>query len=353
VRRVRNALDTTRDGVYLFDPDDLHFSHVNSGAALQTGYTRAQLCTMTPMHLLPDYDDRSTRGIVRSLREGAERAVEITTWLRRADGDDVPIEMLLQFTPATRDDPAVCTAVVRDVTERVRAQQQLLEAERQLALLDDRERIGRDLHDRVIQRLFSAGLGLQSIAAAVDDEAIATRLERAIDEVDNSIRDLRTVIFGLSRRSRGGGASLKQAVLELATESARALSFEPRVRFDGPVDTMVPAAMSEHVMAALREILANVAKHAGATHVDVELAVGDMFVLRVRDDGIGLPDPLPRHGDGLRNLQQRAASLGGTFHAVPAEPTGTIVEWEVPLVAGDAGGADPGPTALPDLGARN
>jgi two-component system sensor histidine kinase DevS len=329
MRRVRNALDATRDGVYLFDPDDLHFSHVNEGAAAQTGYTREQLCTMSPTHLTPELDEQALRALLEPLRNGAKEAVEVTAAVRRRDGVELPVEMVVQYTPSMGDDPAVFVAVVRDVTEREHAQQQLLDTGRQLALLEDRERIGRDLHDRVIQRLFAAGLAMQAIATTTDDERLVERLERAVDDVDESIRDLRTVIFGLARRT--ARKSLRDEILGVVTESARTLSFEPNVRFSGAVDSTVPNSLWEHVLAALREILSNIAKHADATAVEVDVNVDESLLLRVRDNGVGLPAVQPAEGQGLRNLASRAASLGGTFQASRNEPSGTAVEWAVPL----------------------
>jgi PAS domain S-box-containing protein len=329
IRRVQNALDATRDGVYLFDATDLRFVHVNAGAARQSDYTREQLCTMTPLHLTPELNEDRLRRALVPLTEGENRATELTTVLRRRDGADVPVEMVLQYIPATATDGAAFVAVVRDISERVHAQQQLLDSGRQLALFEDRERIARDLHDRVIQRLFACGLSLQGIASALDDERAVARLEQNVDDIDESIRDLRTVIFGLTRRK--ARSSLRDDVLTLTKESARALSFEPRVRFDGPIDTMVPSTVNDHLLAALRELLTNVAKHANASNVEVDLIVGPDLLLRVRDDGVGITGT-PGAGDGLRNLASRAELLGGAFHAGRRDDReGTIVEWRVPL----------------------
>jgi PAS domain S-box-containing protein len=329
IRRVHNALDATRDGVYLFDATDLRFVHVNEGAARQSAYTREQLCTMTPLHLTPELNEERLREALLPLVEGANRATELTTVLRRRDGEDVPVEMVLQHIPAKADDGAVFVAVVRDITERVHAQQLLLDNDRQLALFEDRERIARDLHDRVIQRLFACGLSLQGIASALSDERIVARLEQNVDDIDESIRDLRTVIFGLTRRKSRSG--LRDEVLALATESGRALSFEPRVRFDGLIDTMVPSAVGEHLLAALRELLANIARHANASHVDIDVIVTQDLLLRVVDDGIGFPGTPAPQGEGLRNLAFRAEAMGGTFRAAAREEGGTVVEWRVPL----------------------
>jgi signal transduction histidine kinase len=258
-----------------------------------------------------------------------KRAVEVTTVLRRRDGEDVPVEMVVQYDASSGDETALFVAVVRDVTERVHAQEQLLDTGRQIALLEDRERIARDLHDRVIQRLFACGLSLQGIASSVDDDATVARLETTVDDIDESIRDLRTVIFGLMRRKTR--SSIRDDVLGLANDAARSLSFEPRVRFDGPIDTTVPAKTTEHLLAALREMLANVAKHAKASRVDVDVIVGDVLLLRVADDGVGIPETPSRQGQGLSNLRSRAETLGGGFRVGCPAQGGTVAEWEVPI----------------------
>jgi signal transduction histidine kinase len=248
-------------------------------------------------------------------------------WGRRRDGSHVPVEIAL--SPVRSSDTLFTVAVIRDVTERNEAQHQLLASASQVALLEERERIARDLHDRVIQRLFAAGLALQAIATSTDDDALVSRLERVVDDVDESIRDLRTVIFGLARRA--SRKSLRDEMLAIATEARRSLSYEPRVRFRGAVDAIVPEPSWEHITSALREMLSNVARHAHATHVDIDVEVGDTFALCVRDDGVGMPAAPSGNGEGLRNLEQRAAALGGRFDITPARPNGTVARWEIPL----------------------
>jgi signal transduction histidine kinase len=202
----------------------------------------------------------------------------------------------------------------------------------QFALTEDRERIARDLHDTVIQRLFATGLSLQGTARVVriDADAAITRIETAVDELDLTVKHIRSAIFKLesSRASTSGG--LRDRVLALGREAAGALGFEPRCFFDGPVDFGVDDDLTTELLATLREALSNVARHARATGVTVELVVTDEIVLRVIDDGIGPPEPDAPRGHGLNNMQARAARHGGDFALRAGDPNGTIAEWRVP-----------------------
>ena len=203
----------------------------------------------------------------------------------------------------------------------------------ELVVLDDRERIARDLHDSVIQRLFAAGLSLQATTRLVDadpQKAVA-RIESAVHDLDDTVRHIRTAIFGLeTTRPLSGG--LRQELLSVTHDAARGLGFEPRVLFDGAVDSVVPDEIAEHVLLVLREALANIAKHAEATSVEVELSAFDDVELRVSDNGIGPPPPAEMTGgNGLRNLEARAKRLGGTFVLRAGEERGTEVIWRVPL----------------------
>jgi signal transduction histidine kinase len=203
---------------------------------------------------------------------------------------------------------------------------------RDVALLEDRERIARDLHDTVIQRLFATGLNLQACYRLAQLPAVQSRLRQAVDDLDETIRQIRTTIFALETSS-ADDAGLRAAVLELAREMAGVLGFDPRIRFDGAVDTAVEPNVGEHLLSALREALANVGRHARATSVeiDVEVVAGDV-VLRVTDDGVGVPpsDDRREGGHGLRNLAGRAAEMGGTFSIERRAEGGTALTWIVP-----------------------
>ena len=202
----------------------------------------------------------------------------------------------------------------------------------ELALVEDRERIARDLHDTVIQRLFATGLSLQGAVAMVrrHPDGAEARIEQAVDDLDLTVRHIRSAIFALeSTRSSTGG--LRDRVLTLNREAAGALGFEPTVMFDGPVDAALDVAQEPEVLAVLREALTNVAKHANATRADIEVrATVASLVVRVADDGIGLVGPPERVGHGLKNMASRAERLGGTFSVQAGPRAGTVIEWQVP-----------------------
>ena len=200
-----------------------------------------------------------------------------------------------------------------------------------VSVLHDQERIARDLHDTVIQRLFATGLSLQA-AARLTDEPARSRLMGAVDDLDDTIRQIRTVIFGLERPTSNAPVSLRARLLEVCAEAARALGFEPTVRFDGPIDLGVAVDDIADVVAVVREALANVARHAAATHVDVDVVVseGRMRVI-VADDGRGLDGTMGTGGHGVENLKARAARRGGTFELSGGPDGGTTLRWSVPV----------------------
>jgi signal transduction histidine kinase len=200
------------------------------------------------------------------------------------------------------------------------------------AMEDERLRIARDLHDTVIQRLFAVGLSLQAALVRVSDSQTAQRVETAIDEIDGTIRDIRTSIFSLHAR-RMTTTGLRDEVLSTAREAARALGFDPHVTFEGPVDAATSQTVREHLVPTLREALSNAVRHAQATRVAIELAVaGDELTLCVVDNGVGVRDG--HHGGrGLGNMTERALALGGRCTLRPAPGGGTVVEWRVSLGA--------------------
>ncbi len=202
--------------------------------------------------------------------------------------------------------------------------------EQQLALemSHERDRIARDLHDLVIQRVFGVGMRLSSLLPVVPD-ATAERLRDIVAELDSVISDIRTTIFDL-QAGPSVSEGLRSSVLQLAADAYERLGFHPRVHFEGPVDTLADQDVGEQLLAVLRESLSNVIRHAQASSVDVTLAAGTELVLVVSDDGVG-PGHSRDAGFGLHNMEARAVSLGGSFEMRARKPRGTLVEWRVPL----------------------
>ncbi|MFD5328383.1 GAF domain-containing protein [Streptomyces sp. NPDC127092] len=206
----------------------------------------------------------------------------------------------------------------------------------QLALLEDRDRIARDLHDLAIQRLFATGMTLQSAARLVRHEGAAERVARAVGDLDETIKIIRSTIFGLRAREDDARPSLRARVARAVGDTATTLGFPPRLSMEGLLDTDVSPEVAEHVMAALSEMLSNVARHAHATRVEVSLqATGDEVLLTVSDNGRGIPADGRR--SGLRNLEERAGSLGGTLRTERPEEGGSRLLWRAPLTAAPAG----------------
>jgi signal transduction histidine kinase len=200
----------------------------------------------------------------------------------------------------------------------------------ELGVLEDRERIARDLHDTVIQRLFATGLSLQGSVRLVrtDAEAAVDRIEAAVDDLDLTVKHIRSAIFGLEA-SRPTTAGARDQILLLIREAARPLGFDPRVLFDGPVDTVLSERGTAALVSTLREALSNVARHAGATRVEVEVIAAGDVCLRVVDDGVG-PAAADEPGNGLRNMAARATELGGSMSLIAGPAGGAVLEWRVP-----------------------
>jgi signal transduction histidine kinase len=216
---------------------------------------------------------------------------------------------------------AAQAAVVLEMARAQRDQQQLL-------VLADRDRIARDLHDLVIQRLFATGMVLQGASRLVDNDDAASRLHRAVDDLDETIREIRTTIFGL-QAPPDTTPSVRAIVLRVVDEITGEAEIETAVRLGGPIDALVDAESGTHLVAALRESLSNVVRHSGATHVDVTVDAGDELVLTVTDDGSGFGATDRR--SGLANIEQRAAGLDGTATIESSPGNGTRVRWAIPL----------------------
>ncbi|MGW3652892.1 GAF domain-containing protein [Streptomyces sp. NPDC000878] len=198
-----------------------------------------------------------------------------------------------------------------------------------VAVLMDRDRIARDLHDLAIQRLFATGMTLQSAGRFIEHEEAAERVVRAVDDLDETIKIIRSTIFGLRTRGGPGEAGLRARAVRVVGEAAPVLGFAPSVRMEGLLDTDVPKDIADHVVAVLSEALTNIARHARASRADVLLATDGREVrLSVTDNGVGIPADGRR--SGLRNVAERAEQLGGRLELGTPEGGGTALIWRVP-----------------------
>jgi signal transduction histidine kinase len=201
-----------------------------------------------------------------------------------------------------------------------------------LAVFEDRDRIARDLHDLVIQRLYATGMSLEGATGMITEPEPAARVNRAVDALDETIKEIRTAIFELHSRDHERQLSIRARVLSIAEELTGPLGFAPVLRMSGRLDEQVPADTAEQLMRAVREALTNAARHAAASKVEVSISAGQDLVLRVSDNGTGMT--ATGHRSGLANLEERARRLGGTLLMNPADGGGTELQWRVPLRAG-------------------
>jgi signal transduction histidine kinase len=196
------------------------------------------------------------------------------------------------------------------------------------AIRDDRDRIARDLHDTVIQRIFAAAMSVQALRAKTTYQLPDAELAHVVKELDRSIAEIRSVIYWLSPDEHPCG--LESDLLAVIDEERPALGLSPTVRFNGDLGR-VDGEQRHHVLAVLRELLSNVARHAHATSVDIDIAVADTLVVRVGDDGVGFDPGQFRTGRGIRNACQRAGALDGSLSVRRRPGGGTLVEWLVPV----------------------
>ncbi len=279
------------------------------------GTLAGQAFTLAEPRMAADAAD--DEGPVCAVPLGTPGAVRGVLWLGRRPGR----------IPFSRSEVCMLHAFAGHAAVALELAEARKDAER-LGLLEDRDRIARDLHDVVIQRLFAIAMTLTAAARVVERPEASARLRYAIDELDGTIREIRSTIFAL--QTPAGAPGLRARLVALV-ESARAqLGFLPALRLDGGLDTRVPGGIGDHLLAVVREGLSNVVRHARATRTTVSVCVeGSRLTLAMEDDGIGIPAQGRR--SGLLNLRERAEALGGSCTAGPRPDGGTCLRWSVPL----------------------
>jgi signal transduction histidine kinase len=210
-------------------------------------------------------------------------------------------------------------AVALEFAEQQRSQ-------RLLDVLEDRDRIARDLHDHVIQRLFVTGLTLQATLRRITDPEVAARLRTAVVQLDETVREIRTSIFDLHSNDN---TSLRRRLLDLVAGLTESTNLKPSIRMSGTVDNSVPPELAEHVEAVVREAVTNCVRHASATELTVLIDAGEHVVITVQDNGVGISADASR--SGLRNLAHRAVKFGGSLEVTAPDGGGACLVWRVPL----------------------
>jgi signal transduction histidine kinase len=200
---------------------------------------------------------------------------------------------------------------------------------RELAVLADRDRIAGDLHDHVIQRLFATGMSLQGTVRRITDPGVRRRVSRAVEQLDETVREIRTSIFDLHTTGTSGEDSLRRQMLDIVDELAAGVDVSPSVRISGAVDTLVPEELATHATAVLREAVSNAIRHSHAGEIVVTVEAAADLIIDVVDDGIGMPPGVAR--SGLLGVERRAAKCGGMAVVVPGPNGGTRLTWRAPL----------------------
>ena len=323
--RLAAIVEWSDDAMFSMSPDAI-IQTWNPGAERLLGYTAAEITGrhartfLIPRHVehLPGFLERLVTGEVSPAHD-----VPIV----RKNGLLVDVA----FTCSVIWDPdgtvTGFSVVLRDNTARLAAEAEIAAARAEREVAAERDRMARDLHDRVIQRVFAAGLALQTAARLASNPQATARIEAVVQDLDTTIDELRETIFAL-RHGQREDAGLRHSILAIVEETAAALGFSPEVTFQGPVNK-VSEDIAGQVLAVCREALANIARHAGASAATVTFSVDEDVLLRVRDNGRGIS--AAGGTGGLANMRQRAEMRGGTFRIASQPDGGTSVEWRVPF----------------------
>jgi PAS domain S-box-containing protein len=318
-------VESSADGIFSMSDRGVITSW-NPGAEAIFGFSRTDVVGHHVGLYFPD--DPVLEELLDSARSGRVSPSQETRWPR---SDGARIDVAIAVSPLAVGNEAGFSVVVRDISELANVR-----SERDRLLISaDRERIARDLHDLVIQRLFGAGLRLQGALGLIDNHAAVTRVSSTIDDLDTTIKEIREAIFALESAP---GLGLRARVLEAIADATEALGFKPAVSFHGPTDREVALPVQLEATAVLREALSNTARHAHASRVEVHVTVHDELGVLVVDNGVGVGKP--RRMSGIANARARAELLGGHLDVLPAEGGGTRFDWRVPIVTGGTGASN-------------
>lgn len=314
-------IESCPDGLLLIDTDGL-ITLANPKVASMFGRSIDDLIGSSVDQLVPtefqhDHAQRRTtyngHPATRSMGTGLE------LFGQHSRGTMFPVEISL--SPVTIDNRVQTIATIRNVSDRQ-------EVAAQMAMHRDRERIARDLHDMVIQRLFAAGMNLQAVQGAAQSRMVSERISETITELDDTIRELRSAIFQLGQHDEK--RSLSAQLTELVHDRARHLGFEPSLTIGNNIDHL-PEFIADQLVATITEGMSNVVRHAEASSAEVSIKFdAEAVSLTICDDGKGLPDE-PKRSGGLTNMMWRAAELGGSCSVGSNQPAGTRLEWCIPV----------------------
>lgn len=316
------------DGLLLVDNDGC-IRAANPAALELFGYTSFDLVDKSVDLLVPlPYRDAHARHRVQYERDPVTRPMAASRLLeaQRSDGTTFPTTISLSRIKTA--DGMYSIAAVRDLSDRVAAEENAAIVHRQRLMAEDHDRIARELHDNVIQRLYALGLSMQVIIDHPAGVDLEERLRQAIGAVDGTIETIRQAINDL-KRPMPNGARPRHQILDLVAELEPALGFSPTVGFSGRIESTLDTATMAELLPVLREGLTNVARHAQATEATVQISVDDTWVrLSVSDNGQGLGCTTRR--SSLANMVVRAERLLGSL-TIDSSSNGTQLSWQVPL----------------------
>ena len=294
----------------------------NGAASVLFGYPNGGLNGVLVEALMPtavraEHVHRRTSYLEAPTSRPMDTGLEL--FAQRGDASLVPVEISL--SPIVVDGDQCTIVTVRDISDRRRTSAKL-------ALLSERERIARDIHDMVIQRLFAAGMQLEAVSSMAEPPAVAERMNAVVDELDDTIRELRNAIFQLGVPD--AEQSLTTHLAAIVGGRRQHLGFDPELVVSGEIDA-VADFVGEQLIATVTESLSNIARHAKATEARVDVSLVDgVLQLTVSDNGIGIAGT-PKPNGGLSNIVWRATELGGSCTVQSGDPSGTIIAWNVPV----------------------